>query len=362
MVKADPYDTLIETLKETPIGATDYPAFKEFLKLLVTPEEAEVASVMTMREFYTAEVIAEKAKKDVAKTRTILETLTKKGVVFRYEDRGFVLISPWFLYDLPFWHKTPDELKKEANLEKIAKFSLEAYTHGLVDEWFSTETSFGRVLPVEKSISHEVEVLPFEMVSEIVSRAKTIVLVTCPCRSRQEAAGTRKCDFPVENCFLFDSYAESFLERERGRKVSKEEALEIIRKSQNRGLVTTTTNAQDKSMYLCNCCGCCCTFLRGLTQFDKPRALAKSYYTAKVDPELCIGCGTCVKRCWFGAPQLVDDVSEIDPEKCMGCGICTITCPNKAISLTRTERPVTPRTIRDQLEMRVKEREMLKVN
>jgi len=29
MVKADPYDRLIETLKETPIEATDYPAFKE---------------------------------------------------------------------------------------------------------------------------------------------------------------------------------------------------------------------------------------------------------------------------------------------------------------------------------------------
>jgi hypothetical protein len=29
MVKADPYDTLIETLKETPVGATGYSASEE---------------------------------------------------------------------------------------------------------------------------------------------------------------------------------------------------------------------------------------------------------------------------------------------------------------------------------------------
>lgn len=55
---------------------------------------------------------------------------------------------------------------------------------------------------------------------------------------------------------------------------------------------------------------------------------------AKVDPEKCAACLTCVRLCPFKAPKInADHVAEIETVICQGCGTCAGECPNKAISL-----------------------------
>lgn len=54
---------------------------------------------------------------------------------------------------------------------------------------------------------------------------------------------------------------------------------------------------------------------------------------AKVEPSLCAACLVCVRRCPYGVPQIVNDVSEINEALCQGCGICVSECPAKAIQL-----------------------------
>ena len=51
----------------------------------------------------------------------------------------------------------------------------------------------------------------------------------------------------------------------------------------------------------------------------------------EVDPEKCVGCGTCAKYCAHKGPQLENGIMHIDWTKCMGCGRCIDTCPVKAI-------------------------------
>jgi heterodisulfide reductase subunit C len=59
---------------------------------------------------------------------------------------------------------------------------------------------------------------------------------------------------------------------------------------------------------------------------------------ARVNPEKCIVCLTCVRVCPFGAVSIKEEVAVIDPEKCRGCGICTRECPARAIEIkTRPE-------------------------
>jgi len=57
---------------------------------------------------------------------------------------------------------------------------------------------------------------------------------------------------------------------------------------------------------------------------------------AVIDPERCRACGTCIKFCEFGAPQLVGEefqrTSRIDSNICTGCGICAAHCPSDAIT------------------------------
>lgn len=47
----------------------------------------------------------------------------------------------------------------------------------------------------------------------------------------------------------------------------------------------------------------------------------------------CLGYGSCVKVCAFGAISIVDGVAVVDKEKCTSCGKCIEECPKKVIEL-----------------------------
>ncbi|MFX0090134.1 MAG: FAD-dependent oxidoreductase [Candidatus Hodarchaeota archaeon] len=66
--------------------------------------------------------------------------------------------------------------------------------------------------------------------------------------------------------------------------------------------------------------------------------------TSHVNPELCLGCGRCVKICTFQAISLISDPKTGMPKAftneaiCKGCGLCDATCPNEAIQLRHFNR------------------------
>lgn len=47
----------------------------------------------------------------------------------------------------------------------------------------------------------------------------------------------------------------------------------------------------------------------------------------------CIGLGTCVKACKFGAIKVENGVAVVEYEKCHACGMCVSACPQKLIQL-----------------------------
>jgi len=47
----------------------------------------------------------------------------------------------------------------------------------------------------------------------------------------------------------------------------------------------------------------------------------------------CMGLGTCVKVCNFGAMSVENGLAVVDPEKCVGCGACVEQCPRGVIAL-----------------------------
>ena len=59
-------------------------------------------------------------------------------------------------------------------------------------------------------------------------------------------------------------------------------------------------------------------------------------YLAKVENELCIGCGTCVEKCNAEAIELVDSLAVVNEERSIGCALCAKHCPEEAMSMERT--------------------------
>lgn len=54
----------------------------------------------------------------------------------------------------------------------------------------------------------------------------------------------------------------------------------------------------------------------------------------------CIGCGSCVESCNFGAIKLLDNKITILPEVCTLCGECISCCPTKALEYSGDLLPV----------------------
>lgn len=59
--------------------------------------------------------------------------------------------------------------------------------------------------------------------------------------------------------------------------------------------------------------------------------------SAKVNKDLCNGCGLCIKPAHCGvdyrAIRIVNGKAEVETKQCLGCGTCSYLCPTKAISM-----------------------------
>jgi heterodisulfide reductase subunit A-like polyferredoxin len=67
---------------------------------------------------------------------------------------------------------------------------------------------------------------------------------------------------------------------------------------------------------------------------------------AKVTPEKCAVCLTCVRTCPYDIPYIhADGYARIDESQCHGCGACVAECPGKAIALNHfTDQQIMAKT------------------
>jgi len=190
-----------------------------------------------------------------------------------------------------------------------------------------------RVLPRWRSIKDVPGVEPYENIGEILKAHESIAVIPCGCKRAHQ---DRWCEVPGESCITLGRTAEYNLSRGLGRKITYEEAMQILEKFDEYPAVNTTVNQKEVNQLICNCHYCCCSVVKGG---------AKSRFAAEVDPEKCRGCGLCInKRCQYGAismkhySEVGAERAYVDPELCRGCGCCVITCPAQA----RTMKVVRP--------------------
>jgi Pyruvate/2-oxoacid:ferredoxin oxidoreductase delta subunit len=191
-----------------------------------------------------------------------------------------------------------------------------------------TPRPFTRVIPVGVSIPGKTHVLAFEDVRGIIEGARTIAVTKCTCRLT-----AHKCDKELEACLQINRAADYAISRGTGRQLTKEEALDLVRRCEEEGLIHVVMNKQSVDHFICNCCSCCCQTMPILIKHNIS-VIEPSRFQAQVDPELCTACGACLDRCFFGALTMEDGQSmEVDGAKCMGCGLCQVPCPADAISM-----------------------------
>ncbi len=187
---------------------------------------------------------------------------------------------------------------------------------------------FTRVIPVGVTVEAKSYVLAFEDIREIIEKAQTLSVTKCTCRLT-----AHKCDKKLEACLQINRGAEYNLARGTGRRLTKEQALDIVRQAEEDGLIHVVMNKRNVDQFICNCCPCCCQTMPILIEHGIS-VIEPSRFAPQVDPELCTACGTCLDRCYFSAITVKeDDSAKVDMSKCMGCGLCQVTCPSGALSM-----------------------------
>jgi len=332
----DVYKKLARRLDAIPNGfpETESGVELKILAKIYTPEETALACEMRLIP-ESAKQIAQRTSRDPAKTTALLEKMVRKGLIHaigKGERREFGL--------MPMAVGVYEEQLDRMN-EELARL-FEEYYPVFAKRLLSHPPPIHKVIPVEKSIPVEVQVFPFEQASALLKNAKSFGVRKCICRVERALVG-EPCKYPVEVCLVFAPVEGAFDDDPKTRVVTMEEALKILREAEEAGLIHSSSNIQEGHSYICNCCTCCCGVMRGISQLGIENSVAKSDFYATVDPEMCTGCETCVERCQFGAPSLVDNISHVDQKRCVGCGQCVMTCPSGAMTLVRKpEDQITP--------------------
>lgn len=317
------------------IGLGGSKIIPELFKMVADQEEAEL--LMTMPG--TPDHLAEKLEAPVDKIEKMCRLLYHKGLVFKsFKDEtvgyrmGRDLIQ--FHDATILWPEAPREF-----LDLWQRFMEEEWPEfaRMADEFLPKP--FARVVPVEQAaVAGDQQILDSESVQKIIENAEVVAVTKCTCR-----VIAQKCDKPLEVCLQINNAARYAIDRGSGREVSKREALDIITKAEEAGLVHITTNTSHVDHFICNCCSCCCQTLP-LVISDGLKLNDPSRFEARIDQNACTACGTCMERCYFGAISETEKsdgetVMQVIADRCLGCGLCHVTCPEEAIALVEV-RPV----------------------
>jgi NAD-dependent dihydropyrimidine dehydrogenase PreA subunit len=344
------YRNLQKHLDKLPVG---FPPTKsgvelKLLKYLFTPEEAKIATKLSFT-YESIKIIYNRVKESnlsITELEAILENCVSKGAIHYKKDGEEKLYANAMLVIGIFEYQV-NKLTMEF-MDLMKQYGQEAFDV----ELFYTRTSQTRIIPVEKSIAHENLVETYSNVREIIKNADEPIAVTnCVCRQKQDVRRERdpcKLTDRYETCLGFGHSAQMYIDQGWARKISKKEALKILDKNEETGLILQPGNAI-RPDFICSCCGCCCGLLRDLKKMNNPAKLLKTNYVVEIDSELCIGCGICIDRCQMGALNLIDDVSTVNRKKCLGCGLCVVTCSAEAIKLKNKEKETTPPKTTDDL-------------
>ena len=333
---ADVYHRLARHLDRLPAGfpPTDSGVELRILKRLFTPEEARIALGLTMM-LEPVTTIAQRLEIEPSELEPVLSKMSRRGLIFRSTKKEQTLyMAAQFVIGI--WEYHVNDLDPE-----LIKDFNEYAPHLMNKAWVNRKTKQLRVIPVSKSVRADMQVMPYEAAEQIIRSQSKIVVAPCICRREHKLAGDG-CDKPMEACLTFGSGAYYYEQNGLGRPITQDEAMQILEKAMEAGLVLQPGNAQ-KPANICMCCGCCCQILKNLNHLEKPALAVESNYYAEVDSDSCTGCGVCETRCQMSAIELTD-AARIQTDRCIGCGLCVPTCEYEAIRLMAkaADRQVVP--------------------
>jgi Pyruvate/2-oxoacid:ferredoxin oxidoreductase delta subunit len=325
------------------------PYFK-ILEQFYTPEQAEIGAKFPLGAF-TVEELSETYAQDPESLTEMLESMADNGLIFVIKGKDGVrkytltqFVPGVVEYQLMRGRDTP----KDRKVARMLKDFMEGEMRDLMDAVFKDPEMMKQMMPeapariitVESELPQTTEIYSYEKLSKMIEKETCFSAATCYCRHHKYLLDD-PCKIegvPKHSCLLVGEAADYAIDRGFGKRITKEEAHEIVLLSEKAGLMHNVGNYSDRAYFVCNCCGCCCEFLATAKRTQSNTMLEYANFVVEADKDSCTGCGDCIERCQMEALSLVDEVISVNDNMCFGCGNCVPVCPTESLAMVRRRK------------------------
>jgi Pyruvate/2-oxoacid:ferredoxin oxidoreductase delta subunit len=350
------YKDLRAKLDKMPVGAPGDTTIYDILRLIYTPEEAEIVSKMPLR-FVGLESLARRVEMSPEKLRPKLEAMADKGLLLdiNFGKKTMYMIVPTVVGIFEFsMMRIRDDIDQKKLAELIYHYMIEEPDFfGQFDK--NTQTTPFRTLIHEEVIPQDyAEILDWERASYLVENAGSWGVGLCHCRHVAHHKGEDCQKFKMDSCLMVGSSVDYMVRHKLAREIDQQEAKALLEETRDAGMVHIADNVRQRPSFICNCCGCCCEVLQGFKKFESFGNTFSSNFEATTDDQACTGCKKCQKACPVDAIEMLEKprtikgkrykrLAQIDRESCIGCGVCAFQCKFDSLKMVaRPQRRVTP--------------------
>lgn len=293
------------------------PEYK-LLENILTDDMIEIALSMKLRKPYTLAEIAQRSKVSGNQLKKLVEEMAMIGVLeyTKKDGKDAVMLPVFAPGSMELMVMNQDLLEEHPEIADSFVTYVENLTKNFA-KFFPQGNGLVITLPVQKAIEAEQKRIDIEEVSYWVEKFSPSLSVTgCQCRRSATIRGESGEGMDGEWCIQLGEFAESCIKTNRARRVTKEEAYELLLKAEEMGYIHEVTNIDGpkNSLFICNCNPEVCLAFRTARLVDTPNMM-KSNFEAKVDKEKCVACGQCMEVCPMNAAKLGQKLCQEKPVK-----------------------------------------------
>jgi NADPH-dependent glutamate synthase beta subunit-like oxidoreductase/NAD-dependent dihydropyrimidine dehydrogenase PreA subunit len=295
----------------------DCAEYRVFEKWMTDDQIAVLLAIKGTMKINTLGSIAKNAGMPKQKARELLHELTEIGLLVQV----VIPVVNAELYLQPLY--TPGVFEFLLLNEKFCRahpeiaYAFEQHaTTSQIEHSMNTPMGAGimRVIPVESAIPAEAKQIDNERVSKYIeANANHLCALPCQCRRVRKLMGEGSGDMDESFCLFMGHVADMFIRLGRGKKLTKEEAYELIKHVEDLGCVHQITTIENGQTFaICNCQPESCLAL-GVSQYYNTPATSQSNYVAEIDQEKCVACGQCTTTCANNAIKMGQKICTKEP-------------------------------------------------
>ena len=274
MDKEKAYQDLIKHTNNWLFEMPENDLLMELLEMRFTPEEAAFLSKFPHFP-HTLEELSERLEVPANELEKSLEPMIYKGFIYKLEVKTavrYTFTDPIFFFGrLPGWRGVDDEFNR-----KFAPLFNKYYDQYMGADFLGHPTKGLRAIPVAKTVEDSRQIAPYDDVVAFVEKEDYHTVSYCPCRHGHNMdPANEPCPHEQEVCLHFGKLGRYIVNHGMGREITKQETLEILKRCADAGLVHAISNTKHGMDTICNCCSCCCIFVRPI---DLPEDVRREYH------------------------------------------------------------------------------------